>query len=369
MLKKIIRFVLVVGMIGLFTWTLIYLYQKSEETPMVSTTSQAEKATIIKKTVANGSVVPRKEIAIKPQVSGILDEVYIVAGELVTKGQLLAKVQVIPDMANLNNAENRLKQAKIALNNAQQDFDRQKKLFDDEVISSADFQRFQLTYDQAVQEKQASKDNLQIVREGAIQKSGGIQNTLIRSTVKGMILEVPVEEGYSVIEANTFNEGTTVCMIADMSDMIFEGKVDESEVGKIKVGMPLLLSVGAIENQQFDAILKYIAPKGVEENGAIQFDIKAEVKLQDSLFIRAGYSANADIILDRADSVMSVDEALLKFDDEGTYVEVEVGKESFEKRYLETGLSDGIRIEVLSGINWEDKIKSGEVPANEAATK
>ncbi len=365
-MKRVFRILFLVGFVALFVWTLYYLYEKSQETPMVSTVEKAFKATIIEKTVANGAVVPRKEIAVKPQVSGIVDEVMVEAGDQVVKGQVLARVRVIPDMVSLNNAENRLKQAQIDNDNAEQDFDRQKRLFDDEVISAQDFQNAQANFDRVKQELQAAQDNLQIIKEGALKKAGSVQNTLIRSTVKGMVLDVPVEEGFSVIEANTFNEGTTVATVADMTDMIFQGKVDESEVGKIKVGMPLLLSIGAIENVVYDAELEYIAPKGVEQNGAIQFDIKAAVQLSDSNFIRAGYSANADIVLAKVDSVLAIHESLLKFDEDRTYVLVRLDGEEFEERDIRTGLSDGIQIEVLNGVGWEDELKSGEVPVDEA---
>lgn len=364
-MKKTLNIIIVFVLIGAFIGTLYYLYQKSEETPMIATTEKPFTTTIYNKTVATGSVVPRKEILIKPQVSGIIDKLYVVPGDRVAKGDLIAKVRVIPDMVALNNAENRLNRAKISYDNAKLDFDRQEKLYEDGVISAADFQQFQIALKNANEELNAAEDNLQIVKEGASKKMGSSANTLIRSTADGMVLDVPVEEGNSVIEANTFNEGTTIALVANMGDIIFEGKVDESEVGKIKEGMPLILTVGAIDNQTFDATLEYISPKGVEENGAIQFEIKANVNLSDSTFIRAGYSANADIVLDKAENVLAVSEKLLKFEEGKPYVEVKTDKNEFEKRFIETGLSDGINIQVISGISKNDEIKSGMKPASE----
>ena len=348
--------------LGVFAYTIYFLYEKSQAKPVVYQTTTPFTESIIKKTVATGSVVPRKEIAIKPQVSGIIDKIYVEAGDMVNKGDLIAKVRIIPNMVNLNNAESRVKQAKISMRDADADYKRQKELFDNDVIAAAEFEDADIMYSQAEQELNAAEDNLQLIKEGQTKSTGATTNTLIRSTIDGMVLDVPVKEGNSVIESNTFNDGTTIANIADMGEMIFEGKVDETEVGKISEGMDLILSIGAIEDLKFSAMLEHISPKGVEENGAIQFEIKAAVSLKDNSFVRAGYSANADIVLDRVDSVMTIQESLLKFENDSTYVEVETEPQVFEKRFIETGLSDGINIEVLSGLSMEDNIKSGTVP-------
>ena len=348
-----------VVILAVFAYTIFFLYQKSQAKPVVYETTTPFTESIIKKTVATGSVVPRKEIAIKPQVSGIIDKIYVEAGDMVTKGELIAKVRIIPNMVNLNNAESRMKRAKILMRDAEADYKRQKELYDNDVIAAAEYQDAEIGYNQAQQELEAAENNLQLIKEGQTKSTGATSNTLIRSTIDGMVLDVPVEEGNSVIESNTFNDGTTIANIADMGEMVFEGKVDETEVGKIHEGMSLILSIGAIEDLKFSALLEHISPKGVEENGAIQFEIKAAVSLQDSSFVRAGYSANADIVLDRVDSVMVIKESLLKFENDSIYVEVETEPQVFEKRYIETGLSDGINIEVLSGLSMDDKIKSG----------
>jgi len=345
--------------LGVFVYTIFFLYQKSQAKPVVYQTTTPFTESIIKKTVATGSVVPRKEIAIKPQVSGIIDKMYVEAGDMVAKGDLIAKVRIIPNMVSLNNAESRVKQAQIMMRDAESDYKRQKELFDNDVIAAAEFQDAEIAYNQAQQEQEAAENNLQLIKEGQTKSTGETTNTLIRSTIDGMVLDVPVKEGNSVIESNTFNDGTTIANIADMGEMVFEGKVDETEVGKISEGMDLILSIGAIEDLKFSALLEHISPKGVEENGAIQFEIKAAVSLDENSFVRAGYSANADIVLERVDSVMAIQESLLKFENDSTYVEVETEPQVFEKRYIETGLSDGINIEVVSGLDMEDKIKSG----------
>lgn len=362
-MKKILRYVILVLFIGLILYGFVYLYNKSKKKDVIYETKNPKIDNIVQKTVATGTVIPRKEIAIKPQVSGIIQEIFIEPGEHVKKGDLLAKVKIIPDMVALNSAESRLNKARLQLEDAKLVYNRQKKVFEQGVIPEAEFQKYRIEYNSALEEVEAAENNLQLIKEGITKKSGETSNTLIRSTIEGMVLDVPVEEGTSVIQTNTFNEGTTIATVADMGEMIFEGKIDETEVGKIKEGMNLELTIGAIENETFNAVLEYISPKGVEENGAVQFEIKAKVKLDSDNFIRAGYSANANIVLDRRDSVLVISESLIKFEEDNKdsiYVEVETDPQVFEKRYIKTGLSDGINIEVLSGLNEKDKIKAGE---------
>jgi HlyD family secretion protein len=360
-MKKIIRFAVVILFVVLFFWTFWFLYKKSQSKPIIYKTELPFVTNIIKKTVATGAVKPRKEIEIKPQVSGIIEELYVKPGQKIKKGDLVAKVRIIPNMLNLSNAENRINRSKIALEDAQRDFDRNSPLFAKGVISKSEYQRFETTLKNAKEETIAASDNLQIIKLGSSASSKSNNNTLIRSTVNGMVLDVPVEIGNSVIETNNFNAGTTIAFVADMNEMIFEGKVDESEVAKLKLGMDLILNIGAIDNQKFKAKLEYIAPKGVEEQGAIQFLIKASLVLDAEVFLRAGYSANADIVLDKQDSVMCIPEGLVIFENEKTFVEIEKYSQVFEKKEVKLGLSDGINIQVISGISKTDKIKAGEL--------
>ena len=357
-MKKIFRIAIVVFLIVLFVGTIWFLYNKSKAKPVVYNTKSAEITDIIKKTVATGSVVPRKEIAIKPQgVSGIIETRYVEAGAMLKKGDQIAKIKIIPDMINLNSAESRVNVAQINFEDSELNYNRDKALFDKKVISATDFQKTQLSYRNSRVELQTAKDNLQLIKEGVTKSSASATNTIIRSTIQGMILDIPVKEGNSVIQSNSFNDGTTVAIVADMGEMIFQGKVDETEVGKITQGMNLELTIGAIEDVKFDAHLEYISPKGVEENGAIQFEIKASVKLQKDFFIRSGYSANAEIVLDHRKNVLAVNESLLEFKNDSTFVEVETSEQEFEQRYIKTGISDGINIEVLEGITKDDKLK------------
>ncbi len=343
---------------GIFIGTIVYLFKKSQAKPVTYETATAFKTDIIRKTVATGSVVPRREIEIKPKVSGIVEEIFIEPGDHVKKDQLIARVKIIPDMINLNNAESRVKRAQIQLEDAKKNYQRYRELFEQRVIPETEYLSYEIAWKTANEELNTAEDNLQLIREGATKKAGQATNTLIRSTIDGMVLVVPVEEGKSVIESNTFNDGTTIATIADMGEMVFEGKVDESEVGKIKEGMDLILSIGAIDQEKFTATLERISPKGIAENGAIQFEIKADVQLKHDQFIRAGYSANADIVLERKNDVMAINESLLKFDSDTAYVEVETAPQTYEKRIIKTGLSDGLVIEVLEGLSLEDKIKA-----------
>jgi HlyD family secretion protein len=356
-MKKVLKIILVIVIIGIFGGTIFYLYSKSREKPVVYTTEKPFYTDIVKKTVATGEVVPRKEIEIKPQVSGIIHKIFVEPGDKVEEGDLLARVKIIPNMVNLNNAKTRLNKAEINYEDAKLAFERQKKVFEKGVIPEAEFQKYKVSFENAKEELDAAENNLQLIKEGAIDKSGEGSNTMIRSTIDGMVLDVPVEKGNSVIEANNFNDGTTIASIADMNDIIFKGKVDETEVGRLETGMNLELQIGAINEERFDAILEYISPKGVEENGAVQFEIKAKVNLKEDQFIRAGYSANANIIIKEKDSVLAISESLLQFRNDTTYVEVETKPQVFEKRYPEFGISDGVNIEVISGLDKKAKIK------------
>jgi HlyD family secretion protein len=356
-MKKVLKIVIGIVILVVFVGTIAYLYKKSQAKPVIYETTTALVNNIVKKTVATGKVVPRKEIEIKPQVSGIISELYVEAGQKVRKGDMIAKVRIIPNMIALNEAESRVNRAKINLDNAQQNYNRQKPLYDNRVIAVAELQNYEIALKTAHEDMDAAENNLQLIRDGISKTSGAVSNTIIRSTIEGMVLTVPVEVGNSVIESNTFNDGTTIATVADMGKMIFKGKVDESEVGKLHEGMELIMTVGAIDVEKFTAKLEHISPKGVEENGAIQFEIRAAVVLKDNLFIRAGYSANADIVLEQRDSVLTVQESLVKYEADSAWVEVETGPQTFKKRTIKTGLSDGVNVEVLSGITKKDKIK------------
>jgi len=356
-MKTFFKVLAAVIVLGIFGYTIYFLYQKSQTKPIVYETSNPVISNVIKKTTATGSVIPRKEIEIKPVVSGIIDALYVVEGQQLKKGDLIAKIRIIPNMINLNNAKSAVETSKIKLEDAKRNYERQLELLEKGVIAKADYESYEITYKNALEDLETAEETLQLIRDGQIQKQSSETNTLVKSTIDGMVLDVPVEIGNQVIESNNFNAGTTIASVADMGEMMFEGNIDESEVGKIKEGMPLLLTIGALENVTFDAVLEQISPKGLEVNGAVQFKIKAGVKLRSDQFIRSGYSANADIVLARVDSVMTLSEGLLQFDDSSTFVEVEVQPQIFEKRAVETGLSDGINIEVVSGINMEDKVK------------
>jgi len=372
-MKRTKTVIILVVIVVAFASALFYLWKKNQEDPVTYTTEKPSEQTIVVQTLATGSMVPKEEILIKPNISGVIEEVYIEAGEYVNSGDLIAKIRVIPNVSSLTSAKNNIASNQTALRTAEinyqtqlASYDRQKALFDKGVISANDFEATNNTYLQAKQAVEQAKiavtsarQNYDIIKTGTTSGLGSIAQTQVRATVSGMVLDVPVKEGNQVIEANNFNEGTSIASLADVKKMIFEGKVDESEVGKIKEGLPLEITVGAIENKKFDAVLDYIAPKGVEENGAIQFEIKGTLKKIDSTFIRAGLSANASIILGKAENVMAIKEALVQYDPKTKkpFVEVEVGDQKFERKDVELGLSDGIFVEVKNGVTKDDNIK------------
>jgi len=358
-MKKSVTIFTLIFIVVAFTGAMYYLYQKNAEDPVVYETEKPSKQTIINKTVATGSILPVEEVLIKPNISGVIEEIFVEGGDFVKANDLIAKIRVIPNLSALNNARNAIEAAKISLDNEKLKYNRQKSLFEKGVVSKQELENIEVTYYQAVQSYNASKENYDIVKTGSTKGLGKSANTLIRSTVSGMVLEMPVEVGNQVIQSNNFNEGTTIAVLADVNKMIFEGKVDESEVGKIKEGYPLEITVGALENLTFDAVLDYIAPKGKLENGAIQFEIKGTLKKQDSTFIRAGLSANASIILARVDSVLSIKEALVQYDPKTKepFVEIKTGEKEFERKEITLGVSDGINVEVKDGLSFDDEIK------------
>ena len=356
-----------------FIFGIRYIYLKDQKDPVVYETQKSFRYTILKKTVATGSIVPKEEVLIKPNISGIIDQIFVEAGDYVKSGDLLAMVKVVPNVSSLNSAKNNINSvstqvetAKLAFQNQESIYNMQKGLFEKGVISANEFDNAQFSYNQSLQrykQEQISlnnaRQNYDIIKTGTTSGMGAAANTEIRATVSGMVLDVPVKTGNQVIESNNFNDGTTIATIADVTNMIFEGKVDESEVGKIKEDLALEITVGAIDNKKFDATLDYIAPKGIDENGAIQFEIKGTLNKKDAVFIRAGLSANASIILARADSVLALKEALIQYDIKTKipFVEVEIGDQKFERKEIELGISDGINVEVKAGISPNDKVK------------
>ena len=358
--RKILKIALLVIVAGIFIWTFVFLYQKSQPEVTLYDTVRPAVADLEKTTVVTGKIEPRDEVLIKPQISGIIEEVYKEAGQKVKKGEVIAKVKVIPELGTLNAAESRVRLAEINGRQAETDFARLEKLYADKLISSEEYEKGEVTVKQAREELQAAKDNLQIVKEGITQSSASFSSTLIRSTIEGLILDVPVKVGNSVIMSNTFNDGTTIATVADMGDLIFRGNVDETEVGHIREGIPVKITLGALQNMKFDAVLEYISPKSVENNGANQFEIKAAITVPDSITIRSGYSANAEIELQRANNALTVPESTIEFSGDSTFVYVltdSVPTQKFTRRQVQTGISDGVNIEIKSGLKANEPIR------------
>ena len=357
-MNKIVRYSLIAFILFGVLFAAAYFIKSNSTASITYETQTALITSIEKKTVATGKVIPEDEVEVKPQVQGILESLFVEEGDFVQEGQLLAKIKVVADEGQLNSAKGRLANAKIVLKNSEIEYKRNKSLFEKEIISQQEFQTAELNYNRAKQDVNNAQSDYEIIKLGSAGGSASA-NTNVRATVSGTVLELPVKEGGQVIASNAFNAGTTIAIIADLKKMIFEGKVDEAEVGKMKIGMPLDVSLAAIQDKTFDAKLKFIAPKGNEEQGAVQFKIEGDVTLDDDFFVRAGYSANAALVLERKDSILALPEALLQFDKttEQAYVEIQVGEQKFERKDIEIGISDGINVEVISGITLEDKIK------------
>jgi len=357
-MKKIFKYVLIAIGVLLVLYAVARVLKTNSKPAVSYDTAVAKEETITNRVLATGKVIPEDEVLIKPQISGIIEDILVEEGDQLKSGDLIATIKVVPNEQSLVSARGRVRNAEISLGNAQIEYDRNKKLFDKGVVASQDFLTIELQYKQAKQELENARNDYQIIRVGS---AGGstTANTNIRATVNGTVLEIPVKEGDQVIEANNFNDGTSIATIADMSKMIFEGQVDEAEVEKLEIGMPISIKLGAMQTEEFDAKLKFIAPKGVEDQGAVQFTIEANIEIPDSVFIRAGYSANASIILEKKENVLSIKEAWLQFDKETEqpYVDVEIAENEYERRDLELGVSDGINVEILSGITESDKIK------------
>lgn len=359
-MKKFMKIAVLVLIAAIFIGTFVFLYQKSQPEEVSYQILKAETKDLVQTTVATGKIEPRDEVEIKPQISGIIAEVYKEAGQTVQQGEVIAKVKVIPELGTLNSAESRVRLAEMNGKQAEIDLERMEKLYNDKLVSNEEYEKTLLAAKQAREELQAAKDNLEIVKEGITKSSASFSSTLIRSTITGLILDVPIKVGNSVIMSNTFNDGTTIATVADMSDLIFRGNVDETEVGRIREGIPVKIALGALQNMKFDAVLEYISPKSIENNGANQFEIKAAITVPDSVTIRSGYSANAEMVLQQVDDALTIPESAVEFSNDSTFVYVltdSVPVQTFERRSIVTGISNGIDTEVKQGLKAGESVR------------
>lgn len=370
-MKKYFKYILMALVAVIFIGTFVFLYIKSQPQPEVYDEFTLQRMDIRKTTVVTGKIEPRNEVNVKPQISGIITEILKEAGETVQEGEVIAKVKVIPDMGSLSAAQSRLRLAEINRKQAQTDYDREKTLFDKVLVAADEYDKIAQALRQAREEVDAAQDNLEVVRDGVSKSNASASSTLIRSTITGLILDIPVKVGNSVILANTFNDGTTIATVANMNDLIFRGNIDETEVGRLSTGMTMKITIGALQDLKFDARLEYIAPKATDQNGANQFEIKAAVNLpSNATNIRSGYSANAEIVLAEAKNVLAVQESAIEFDGDDTYVYVIKGegdKQTYERRKVQTGISDGINIEIRSGVKPNERIRGPKMIATEKA--
>lgn len=366
-MKKYSKLIMAALIAVIFIGTFVFLYQKSQPKPVVYSEFTPKVTDISKVTVITGKIEPRDEVSVKPQISGIITHLYKQAGDMVSAGEVIAKVKVIPDMGQLSSAEARVRLAGINLKQAQVDFDREESLYRQRLVSEEEYDKQKQALSQAREEMAAAQDALEVVRDGVSKSNANASSTLIRSTISGLILDVPVKVGNTVVLSNTFNDGTTIATVANMNDLIFRGNIDETEVGRLVEGMPMKITVGALQDLRFDAVLEYVSPKAVENNGANQFEVKAAVTAVRDGKIRSGYSANAEIVLAKAEGVLSVPESAIEFSGDSTFVYVVGGageQKTYRRTHVVTGLSDGVNIEIKSGITTKDKVRGPQVIAD-----
>ncbi|MCH5172953.1 MAG: efflux RND transporter periplasmic adaptor subunit [Bacteroidales bacterium] len=360
-MKRVLKYIVFALIALLFIGTFVFLFKNSRPTPVKYMEHVASTGSIRRTTVITGRIEPRNEVNVKPQINGIISELRKEAGQMVKEGDVIAKLRVIPDMNSLSSAQSRVRLAEINLKQAKTNYEREKTLYDKQLVSEEEYDQVLQAYRQAQEEHAAAQESLEVIRDGVSSNNATGSSTLVRSTITGLILDIPVKVGNSVIQANTMNDGTTVATVADMSDLIFDGNIDETEVGSLVEGMPMLISIGALPSFSSEAALEYISPKAVENNGVNQFEIKAAVQVNSDHVIRSGYSANAEIVLERADSVVVIPESALEFKGDSTFVYRKTGEDSYERVAVSTGLSDGLNIEIKSGLAVGETVRGTRI--------
>ena len=368
-MKKYSKLIIATIIALIFIGTFVFLWQKSQPKETVYNEFTPKKEDIQKTTIITGKIEPRNEVNIKPQIAGIIAELMKEPGQYVQQGEVIAKVKVIPDMGQLSSMESRVRLADLNLKQAQVDFQRVENLHDQKLVSDDEFDKSRQALRQAKEEKAAAEDALQVLRDGVSKSNASASSTLIRSTISGVILDIPVKVGNSVINANTMNDGTTIATVANMNDLIFRGNIDETEVGQLVARMPMKITIGALQDLKFDAALEYISPKAIESNGANQFEIKAAVAMPaEGKKIRSGYSANAEIVLSSVQKVLTIPESAIEFSGDSTFVHIVKGEgkqKTYERKQVTTGLSDGVNIEIKSGLTDKDKVRGPEIITDE----
>lgn len=366
-MKKYSKLIIAAIIAAIFLGTFVFLYQKSQPKPITYKEFTPVMGDISKTTVITGKIEPRNEVNVKPQISGIITDIYKEAGDYVQAGEVIAKVKVIPDMGQLSNAESRVRLADINLKQTQVNYDREKALFDKNLVSAEEFDKVKQALQQAREERNAANDALEVVRDGVSKSNANASSTLIRSTIAGIILDIPVKVGNTVILSNTFNDGTTIATLANMNDLIFRGNIDETEVGQLAIGVPMKITIGALQDVELNAALEYISPKAVETNGANQFEIKAAIAVNGEKNLRAGYSANAEIELKSVKNVLTIPESAIEFSGDSTFVYIVKGTgeaKTYDRKPVTVGLSDGVNIEVMKGLSKDDKVRGPQIIAD-----
>jgi len=354
-------------LIGVFViWTFYLLWKKSQPVPVVYEIIEAVKKDIVKQTLATGDIEARTQVELKPQVNGIIEELRVEAGDVVRAGDVIAIVKVIPDMSQLNQAQGKVETSTVDLDEKEREFRRTEALFKKGVVSREEYDKSKAAMDEARQNLITAKSQIEVITTGASSRSGAVNTTRIFSTMNGTVLSVPVKVGSPVSGISMYSAGTTVAKVGDLSDLIFKGNIDETEVAKLKVGMEMLLQPGSMQDVRIPAVLEYIAPEGELKDGTKMFEIRASAKAPEGITIRSGYSVNAVIILARADDVLCVNETAVQFEGDDTFVykltsAEDAGTQTFEKVPVKLGISDGIYVQIQEGVTEGMKIRGIEL--------
>lgn len=355
-------------LLGLFVlYTFYFLWKQAQPVPDVYETVKPEVRTLVRSTVATGNIDPRRRVNIKPQTTGIITELLVQPGDMVRDGQVVARIKVIPDMDKLDQVKSHIESAKIELEKVERESERTRQLYNKGVVSREEYEASESKLAVARENLLSAESQLEVVTTGSSERSGNINTTVVKSTMDGMVMSVPVKEGASVSGTSMFSDGTTICSVADMEDVQFKGNIDETEVDLLRVGMPLVLIPGAMQNVRIPAVLEYVAPEGVEQNGAMQFEIKASTVIPEGVTLRSGYSVNAEIVLEEVHDVLSVDETCIEFEKDKAYVwcltsDVKDTKhQTWERIPVEVGVSDGLYIQILSGVDGNCLLKGNKV--------
>ena len=353
--KILLWVVLGLAIIGVIATAIVKSQGKTKE--LYEEVTPTANDSIVKSTVLTGSIEPRDEILVKPNMNGIIAELNHLPGDFVQEGELIAKIQMVPDVAMVQSAASRVDAARVDLKRTEEVYKRDKSLYDQQILAKEAYETSLANYRRAKIEYSSAVEQLDLTRTGSSASTSKRNNNLVFATVTGTILEQPVKVGSRVTMANNFNEGTTVVSIADLTDLLFIGNVNESDVNNVTVGSPVTIHVGALKDKTYHAVVEYVSPKGKDTSGTILFEVKAAISGDDLSALKAGFSSNAEVEMAHKTGVLTIPEATVTYEGDKSFVFVKGGKGQYEKKEVTLGLSDGIKVEVLSGLTGDETLR------------